>query len=352
MNTLELLKKYTEVSGISGNEKNVSNLLKAEYEKMCDEVIYDNLGSIFGVKKSAKKNAPKVMIAGHMDEAGFIVRELLDNGLVKCLGLGKHHKNALLGAEIKLETRTGKVFPGTIVSLDDKGTVLNDEGDVLIDLGAESKEELLSLGLTFGDSASFKRDMSVSPNGNRIFAKAINGRYGCVLGLELLDAVKGEELDFDLYVGATVQEEVGLRGAQTATQMIKPDLAVCLDTLDALENKVEFDKQGFLGKGMLITYYDKVMLPNRKLVSDLKEICKENDILSQHYFSMGDSDAGWIHKLVLGTPTLFGNIPVRNINTSSSVMDIRDYNAAKESLTIFIKGLNPESIQGYKEENR
>lgn len=352
MKTIELLKIYTEVSGISGNEKNVSSLLKNVYDELCDDVIYDNLGSIYGVKRSKKENAPKLMISSHLDEAGFIVREVLENGFIKALALGKHQKNALLGSSILLETRGGKTIQGTLVSFDDKGLALNKHNEVLVDIGACDKSEVTELGINLGDSISFETTMHISENGDRIFAKALSGRYGCVLGLELLESLKDQEFDFDIYVGATVQEEVGLRGAQTATQMIKPDLAISLDTVDALENKVEFDKQGFLGKGALITYYDKTMLPNRTLLNDYKDTCKKNNIPHQFYFSMGDSDAGWIHKLALGTPTLFGNIAVRNLNTAKSVMDLNDYKAIKTALEVFITSLNKEKIENYKAENR
>lgn len=352
METIELFKKFTELTGISGNEKRISSCLKESYQLSCDDVIYDNLGSIYGVKKSKNKNAPKVMITGHLDEAGFIVRELLDNGLVKALVLGKHCEKGLLGASIKLETREGQYYSGTLTSFDDKETVLSKHNEVLVDIGAATKQELLDLGVSLGDSISYQKELSLAPNGQRLFAKAINGRYGCVLGLELLEILKDEELDFDICIGATVQEEVGLRGAQTATQMIKPDLAICLDTLPAMENEVTFEKQGLLGKGALITYYDKTMLPNRTLLTDYKNIFRSNKLHHQHYFSLGDSDAGWIHKLALGTPTLFANIPVRNINTNTSVMDLRDYEAVKTALQLFIHQLDANKIQEYKTENR
>lgn len=348
-----LFDKLSQIDSVSGNEKEISLALKSEYEELADQIVYDNLGSIFAIKKSKKENAPRVMIAGHMDEAGFIVKKINQNGTVKALALGNIPSTSLLGATVRATTRDGKSLMGTLIAYDKSGNVLDDAKEVLVDLGFDDKESAQASNLTFGDRISFLTPTRKAFSDNRIFAKNWNGRYAPLLGIEVLRAVKDSDFDFDLYVGCTVQEQVGFRGIQTATNVVKPDLGIVLDTDEAFDYQTDIkEKNGELGKGVLINFYDPTVLPNRLLLTTLKKICQDNDLRYQYYYSLEGSDAAWINKLRTGTPTLFVNIPVRNMNTPSSVMDIRDYQAAKSALILFLEGLSEEKIQEFKEENR
>lgn len=350
--TVALFEEFADVISVSGNEKYLSRALHPYYQELADDVIYDNLGSIFAVKRSKIIGAPNVMVTGHLDEAGFIVTEFKEPGFIEALVLGSLDTSSLLGCSLNIVMRTGEKLPATLVAIDDQGTVMTKQRHVLIDIGADSVAELRERGINPGDSVGFASTCRLSANGHKLFGKALSSRYGCVLGIELLSALKEVELPFNLVVGATVQEEVGFRGAQTATNLVKPDLAICLDTLPALETKTIYDQQGLLGKGLLVVYYERTMLPNRALVSSLRSLCEEHGFPWQHYYSLGDSDAGWLHKLRVGAPTLFLTIPTRNSQTPMSVLDLSDYRAAKEALTLFVKELSTERIQGYKEENR
>lgn len=348
-----LFNKLSQIDSVSGSEKAISKVLKSEYEELADQIVYDNLGSIFAIKKSKKENAPRVMIVGHMDEAGFIVKKINENGTVKALALGNIPATSLLGATVRATTRNGETLIGVLIAYNKSGDVLDASKEVLVDFGFDDKQSAQSSKLTFGDRLSFLSPTRKSFNKNRIFAKNWNGRYAPLLGIEVLRAVKDIDFDFDLYVGCTVQEQVGYRGIQTATNVVKPDLGIVLDTDEAFDYQIDIkEKNGELGKGVLINFYDPTVLPNRLLLTTLKKICQENNLRYQYYYSLEGSDAAWINKLRTGTPTLFVNIPVRNMNTASSVMDIQDYQAAKSALLIFLNDLNEEKIQEFKEENR
>lgn len=348
-----LLYKLCEIDSVSGDEKDLSLSLKKDYEQLADTVIYDNLGSIFAVKKSKQKNAPRVMVVGHMDEAGFIVKKINQNGTIKALALGNIVATSLLGATVKLKTREGKTIIGTLLAYNEAGHVLDESKEVLVDFGFETKEAAKKMNITFGDRLSFVSQIKKSWNKQRIFTKNWDGRYAPLMGIELLRAVKDLDFDFDLYVGCTVQEQVGFRGVQTATNLVKPDLGIVLDTNKAFDYQSDLkEKNGELGKGVLINFYDTTVLPNRLLLNTLKNICKENDLSYQYYYSMEGSDAAWINKLRTGAPTLFINVPIRNMNTPCSILDVRDYQAAKDALLLFLEHLNVEKIQEFKEENR
>lgn len=352
--TLELMKEITQIVGISGNERNISRLLQEHYKKYTDEIIFDKLGSVFAVKRSSKKNAPRVMVAAHMDEFGFIVTGFTEGGLIKILPLGTVWNQTLLSQRVRLVNCDGKEFKGTIVSnsTEEEKSKLTKLEKMLVDIGATNKEEIEALGIKLGDSIVCDGEFEVLATGKRIISKAWNNRYGCIMGIEVLEALKDIDLDVDLYVGCTVQEEVGLRGAQTSTNLVKPDLAIVMDCLSANDLAGSKDAVGKLGEGVLINYYDKSMMPNRKLLNHLVTTCKTNDIKHQYFYSMGDSDAGWIHKVRTGCPTLTTCICARNVNTSSSMIDVNDYVAARKSIIEVIKSLNSESIEEFKTENR
>ncbi|MBU5439636.1 M42 family metallopeptidase [Tissierella sp. MSJ-40] len=353
-NTLELMEEITQIIGVSGNEKYISRVLQKHYKKYTDEIIFDNLGSVFAVKRCGKENAKKVIICGHMDEVGFVVNGITDTGLIRVLPLGSIQNQTVLAQRVRLINHEGKEFKGSIIvpnpqADEDK---LIKASEILVDIGGTSKEEIAELGIKFGDSIVIDGQFEVLTKGKRILSKAWNNRYGCIMGIELLEALKDIELDVDLYIGSTVQNKVGLRGAQTSTNLIKPDLGIVMECLQANDIKSGDDTVGKLGEGILINYYDKSMMPNRTLLQHLIHICKTNHIKHQYFYSMGDSDAGWIHKLLVGCPTLTTCICARNINTNSSIIDVDDYIAAKEAIINVVKSLNTESINKFKAENR
>lgn len=349
----KLLARLVSIDSVSGDERAMSSALRTEYEKYADEIVYDNLGSIYALKKSKVPAAPRVMISGHMDESGVIIKKILANGTVKGLILGKLEPNSLLGARVQLVTRSTKKISGTVLAFDEENQAVDAKKEVMIDLGFTSEEEVSAHEIQLGDRIALVGSMWSSSNGNRVFAKNLTGCYAPLLGIELLRELAGIELAFDLYVGCTVQEQVGFRGIQTATNAVAPDLGIMLDTNRAFDHQVKVqEKRGELGKGMLLNFYDPTVLPNSLLLSTLKKICQDNQIPFQYYYSLEGSDAAWVNKLRTGTPTLFMNIPIRNLQTPTEVLDRRDYVAAKQALEIFVKELTPEKIQAFKEENR
>lgn len=348
-NSLNVLKELTQIVGVPGDEKKVSRYLQEQYEGLCDEIVYDNLGSIFAVKKCGKENAKRVMVCAHLDEVGLMLTDIQDNGLVSFIKLGSIEDQSLYARRVRIQTRTEEII-GVIVA-DEEAVKNADAKKMKIDLGVSSKEEVEKLGVMAGDSAvvagCFKE-----LNGNRIIAKAADSRSGCFLGIELLKAVKDLTFDFDLYVGASVMEEVGQRGGTTATGLIHPDLGIVLDGGAADDYKGKDNEVGKLGKGVLVRYYDKGMMPNRGLLEELVNVCKANEIDNQYYYSMALTDSAWVHKLFSGCPTLTIGVCARNSHTGNVEIDLHDVDCAAKALIEVIKDVNEEKIQGFKEYNR
>lgn len=356
--TLELMKELTQVYGIAGNEVNVSKVLRKHYEPLADEIITDHLGSIFAVKKSQAKDAFTVMLAGHMDEVGFIVKKINGNGLLEIHPVGGLWEQTLLSSRVSVINRDNEVFKGAIGSIPPH---LLDEAtrakpmkidNMLVDLGFVSDEEVKQANIRVGDMVVVDGSFEVLGNGQRLLSKAWDDRYGLVMGLELLRAFQNVELPYHLVVGGTVQEEVGCRGAQTATFAIRPDLAIVLDCSPANDAKKYESPSGGLGKGVLIRFLDKSYLPNRTWLNDFEDLCGREGIAHQYYQSAGGTDAGVIHKSFEGVPTLTACIPARYIHTNSSLIDVDDYLSAFEALKKLLSELDAEKCTRYKNNNR
>lgn len=343
------MKELTQIIGVSGDEKRVSRYLAKAYQGQCDKIVYDNLGSVFALKKSKKENANRVMVCAHMDEVGLMITEIQENGLLSFIKIGPIEEKALYGSRVRIQTREKEMVG--VITADEDAMKNNDVKGMRIDIGASSKEEVQAQGIMAGDTAVMDGEYTMLHQ-NRIMAKAADARQGCVLGLVLLEALKGVELDFDLYVGASVMEEVGQRGGTTATGLIHPDLGIVLDGGAADDYKGKDNEVGQLGKGVLIRYYDKGMMPNRGLLEELEMVCKENKIDSQYYYTMALTDSAWVHKLFSGCPTLTLGVCSRNSHTGNAEIDLHDLECAGKALVEIVKGLNSEKIQKFKEYNR
>lgn len=197
--TIDLMQALTDINGVASNERLVAARLKQDYAQLADEVIYDNLGSIYAVKKSQTPNAPHVMVSGHMDEVGLIVTKVLDNGLLQALLLGDMSTNSLLGASVQGDF-AGKNYQGTILAQTENNQVVDKTNKVQVDLGFLSKAAVEKAGVQLGDTLSFATSFVQTESG-ALMSRNWNGRYAPILGVELLQALQNVELPFDLYGG-------------------------------------------------------------------------------------------------------------------------------------------------------
>ena len=348
--TLELMKNLTQAHGISGDEKAVSRLLKGYYEGYCDELVYDQLGSIFAIKRSKNPHAKTLMLAGHMDEVGFIVNAISENGLLGLAPIGGWWSQTLLGQRVIVKAKDGALIKGTIASIpphlltDAERKAPMEIKNMRVDVGATDKAGILSMGIQMGSPVVWDGPFETLANGKRLLAKAWDNRYGCILGVELLRALKDVDLDVHLAVGATVQEEVGTRGAQTATYKLKPDAAIVFDCSPANDISGDKDAFGHLGQGPLIRFIDANYLPHRGFSNYYTDVLDQAKIPYQYYQSLGGTDAGAIHKSLDGVLTLTACICARNIHTNSSIIDTEDYENAKKAMLALIPTLTSKTI--------
>lgn len=349
--TLELFKTLTEVQGAPGNEHLVRAFMRQELEKYSDELVQDRLGGIFGMKKGS--DGPTIMVAGHMDEVGFMVTQVTENGMIRFQPLGGWWNQVMLAQRVQIMTDNGPII-GVIGSIPphllDEETRKKpmDIKNMLIDIGADDREDAEKIGIKQGQQIVPVCPFTPMANDKKILAKAWDNRYGCGLSIELLKELKDEKLPNTLYSGATVQEEVGLRGAQAAANMIRPDLFFALDASPANDMTGDKKEFGHLGKGALLRIFDRSMITHRGMKEYLLDTAESNNIPYQYFISMGGTDAGRVHTSNEGVPSAVIGICSRYIHTSSSIIHVDDYAAAKELLVKLVKSADQSTVDSIR----
>ncbi len=348
----KLYKDLFDMAGTSGYEKSIRIYMRNIMEKYPNyQIETDRLGSIFAVKRAKAKDAPVVMVAGHMDEVGLMVTGINCFGMLTLQSLGRINGEVLISQVLNVYTKDG-IIKGIIGSIPphlkkDQNTDIN---DLVLDIGASSKEEALSFGVEPGNMVLYDNPFAVTKNPNRIISKAIDNRYGCGLALEAMIKFHDIDLPYTLVVGATVQEEVGLRGAETAVQTFNPDVFLALDA-SPVNDASDKNALGGLGKGFLLRMYDPRNVMHQGLMRFFEKLAKKHRINFQHYVSMGGTDAAKALDLNAGVLATTIGLPARYIHSTAAMMDLRDLDAARKMLYTILLTLNPEVIQQLKESN-
>ncbi len=232
--TFQRIKELTELQGTSGFEDDIRAYMKEHITPLVDDVQYDGLGGIFGIKRSKVEAAPRVMVAAHMDEVGFMLTQINDNGLFQVVPLGGWNPYVVSAQRFTLKTSKGN-YPCISSSIPPhllrgtSGQKQLEVSDVLFDAGFSSKEEAESFGVRPGDSIVPQTETIKTANGKNIISKSWDNRYGCTLVLDALETLQNEELGHTLIAGANVQEEVGLRGSKPSVHKFNPDIFFAVD---------------------------------------------------------------------------------------------------------------------------
>ncbi len=351
MSSIKLFEELTMLDGAPSFEKDVRNYLKTKFANTGVEIIQDNLGSIYALKRSKNPDAPTIMFAGHMDEVGFIVTGFNEYGLIHFETLGGWWSQTLLSQKVTVNAK-GKKYRGIISSIsphlltpEQRQKPMKME-NMLIDCGFTSKEEAekcIPIGSQIVPYTQFEQLSE-----KRLVSKAFDNRYSCVVAIEILESLKDVELDCNLYIGATVQEETGLRGAKTSAQMIKPDFFIAADASPARDTSGPKDELGRLGEGFLVRIQDRSMILSPSVHDYVVDLAQKHHLKYQHYTSPGGTDAGAVHTSNAGIPSVVIGIPSRGIHSHTSIIDLDDYHNARKMIIAMIKDLNKESISKLK----
>ena len=336
-----LLQTLSEAHGVSGHEEAVRAILLEEIRSRVDTCRIDRMGNLIAVKKGTGDSKLRVLVAAHMDEVGLMITGAEDSGMLRFSPVGGIDERVLPARLVWIGDRR---VPGVIgikpVHLLDKGERdrVPEAKQLYIDVGASGKAEAEKLAAR-GDVAVFAtefRALSSQAGGARIVqGKAFDNRAGCALLADLLN----ERFPFDLIAAFTVQEEVGLRGAQVAAWAEKPDAAVVLECTGANEvpTKRDMSPSTRLGAGAAITIRDTSFIADPRLVELFRTAAREKSI--PHQFkqpNIGGTDAGAIHRSREGVPSITVAVPARYIHSPAALMDLADFEStatlAREAL--------------------
>lgn len=356
-NDLQLIRDLTETAGPPGFEMRVHDLMKDRLSQITHDVAEDNLGSIVGKHGTT---GPKILLAAHMDEVSFMVTHITKDGFLRMQSLGGWWGHVMLAQRVKVLTRKGDLTgvigskAPHVLSIEERKNVL-EISNMFVDIGASSKEEAEGFGIEVGDPIVPICPFEVMPNPKMLMAKAWDNRAGCYVALKVLERIQQESHANTIFCGATVQEEVGLRGAVTLSHKISPDIAFALDVGVAGDTPGMSHKEGHskLGGGPLLGFYDSSMIPHLNLRDFVIDTAREHNIPYQtDIMPGGGTDAGKFHMAHNGVPSMVVSVAARYIHSHVSMLSRDDLDMTVKLLVELIKKLDEETVNHIKGMNR
>jgi len=354
---IDFLKRLTGAFGPSSFEHDVRKLFRAEIDGYADKVWTCGLGSIIASKKGSK-TSPKIMIAGHMDEVGFMVRGINSKGFIKFSSIGGWWGHVVLGQKVVIRTRKGKDIVGIVgakaphvLSPDERKKVM-DIDKMFIDVGSYGEYNAPDkLGIKPGDPIIPLSEFYSLGDNKLLMAKAWDNRIGVAAAIDVLKELKGAAHPNTVFGVGTVQEEVGLRGAGTSAFEIAPDIAFAVDVTIAADTpgSEDGDFAEQCGKGPSISVMDGSLLPNPTLRDLVFEIAEKDKIPFQFgSLTRGGTDGGRIAMSRSGVPSLTISVATRYIHSHNSILHIDDYNNLVKLLVAVIKKLDSKTMNKIK----
>lgn len=339
-----LLKTLCEIPGVPGREHYVRGFIQGETSDLITNSFVDPMGNLHCVKHSGKPNAQKVMVACHMDEIGFIVNYIDDNGFIYVQPLGGFDPRNLFSRRVKVITAHSK-FSGVMnpeglpihLSKAEDRTKVPASDEFVIDIGFGKNTETV---VSVGDFVVMDEPFTIM--GDKLVSKALDNRIACYMGIRLLEDVVSTDLNVDLHVVFTVQEEVGLRGAKTAASIIEPDVSIGVDVTLSCDTPGVPPKSYVTtqGEGCAIGVRDSSFIADRDLVDHVTRLAIQHDIPYQKVVSAGGGmDGAAMQQRGRGSKAIAISVGTRYIHTVTEMVDSRDLEAAMRLLTEVVKDL-------------
>lgn len=333
---VDLLSKICETPGAPGHEQRIRNFIVNEVETYVDELSYDNMGNVYALKKG--KSDKKVMIGAHMDEIGFVVTNIDDNGFIRFHTLGGFDPKTLTAQRVIVHGKKdiiGVMASKPIHVMTPEERKKNPKTtDFFIDTGLPKEE--VKKNVQIGDSIT--RERGLIEMGNRVNCKSLDNRLAVYILIEMLKELKDEEVPYDIYGVFTVQEEVGLRGANVSAMKIKPDFGFGLDTTIAydLPGAAEHEKITELGGGAGIKIMDGTSICDYRMVEYMKQTADKNKIDWQpELLPAGGTDTAGIQRMTEGGSIAGAvSIPLRNMHQVVEMADKSDIRSCIDLLKV------------------
>ncbi len=335
----DLLKRLSEAPGIASREDQVRAIAIGALRPLVDEIRIDQLGNAVALKRG--NGSRRVMIAAHLDEIGFMVRQIDSDGYLRIQPVGGFDARNLVSQRVLVHSSKGGVLRG-VMMLEAKPVHLlaGQEppapklDDIFVDVGlkAEQAREVIELG----DMMTL--DRTVERVGDNIIGKAMDDRVGVLVMIEALRALRSHQVD--VMAVATVQEEVGLRGATTAAFGLEPDIGIAIDVTVAgdIPGMKDTNQVSRLGAGAAIKIMDSSLLCDPRLVANFRDIARRENIPFQmEILPRGGTDAGGIQRSRAGVPSITLSIPTRYLHTVNEMVCASDVEACATLLARYLE---------------
>jgi len=326
-----LLEKLSNAHGISGHEKEVRNILEEEIKPYVDEIKTDKLGNLIATKNG---KGPSVMIAAHMDEIGFMVKYINDNGFIYFAKSGGWFDQTLLNQRVVIHTKNKRIIgvvgskPPHIMKEEEIKKVVIIE-DMYIDIGAKNKKDAKKIGVQVGDTITLDRKFELLSN-NMVTGKAFDNRAGLVMMIEAARLLNKNKIKAKIHFVGTVQEEVGLKGARTSAYSLNPDVAIATDVNipgdhPGIEKKHSSLKIG-AGPSITVSDAEGVGIVVAESVLDwMKDSARKGKVPYQLSVTEGGvTDAAIINMTKQGIPSGGICVATRYIHSPVEVLDLKD----------------------------
>lgn len=350
----KMLQRLSCAFGVSGDEKEVMDTLEQLFPRG-----YESNKDRFGNRifsKTGTNKRPKILVTAHTDEVGFMVQAVHPNGFLSFVPIGVWSPLSVVGMPVQVKGSRGLV-DGVIGSVPPHHRKANQESllpgweEMWIDVGARNEEEIRgSLGIRLGDRVQPYPQFQILSEGRVLMSKAWDDRVGCGLLVELFQKLAYENHPNGLIGLATVQEELGARGAQVVAGRLEADVALILEgaPADDFPSSTSWQAQAVMGKGVQIRSFDPSMQGNTALCGFLVEIAEKENI--QHQLAVrrsGGTDGGPLHQAGIGIPTVVLAVPVRYAHNGVGLIALEDYEACLHLLVSAVQGITKKEVSSF-----
>jgi len=343
---IETLAKLSQLDGPSGYEDEARYAIIEDARKHTDEIEIDALGNVYATIRGGGSEGSRLIVDAHMDEVGFIIRYIEERGFLRFEPLGGIEPKILPSKRLRIKGPERSCV-GTIgskpphISSADEATKVTPLSELYIDIGASSAEDVKNLGVSVGSIAAF--DEPFRELGYRIMGKAFDDRAGCTIALGVMESLAKEKAPMTVVFAFTVQEELGMRGAEVAANHVRPDVGIALETTVAADvpDARPRDWISSLGAGPTIRVIDSSMIAQRPMIEYLKKTAERNSIPYQLQLARaGGTDAGRIHLSgPSGVPTGLISTPCRYLHGPSSILSSTDLRNGVRLTEAAIRGI-------------
>jgi endoglucanase len=343
---LPFLKALSEAPGVPGREERVREIIQREAKGLFDDVATDPMGNLIATKRCKGPGAKRVLLACHMDEIGFYVRHVDDKGFVKVHNVGGFDTKNLSARRVLIQTATGDLVglmnpcgrPIHIAKEKDKKK-MPEITDFSIDLCLPAEE--VRKKVRIGDPVTLVQEFSAV--GHCVSGKCLDNRVAAFVAVEAVKKLRDErkEPKYEVILAATVQEEVGCRGAGPAAYTAEPDVAVAIDTTLAVDTPgvPEDERVSKQGDGCALTIMDSLTISDRSLIDEFEAVARRRDIPCQlSILPRGGTDAGPMQRARGGYRTMTLSVPTRYIHTVTECIHQRDLQSAIDLLAAWLEG--------------